>query len=354
MDAFFASVEQRDNPELRGRPIAVGHNGPRGVVATASYEARKFGVHSAMSVAMAKRLCPQLIIVDGRYSVYKEVSAQMHRIFHEYTDVIEPISLDEAFLDVTVNKHQIELAVDIALEIKKKIYEQLNLTASAGVSYCKLLAKIASDMRKPNGLTTIHPTRALDFIAKLPIEKFWGVGPRTAEQMHKLNIYTGADLRQCTLPFLTRHFGKMGTLFYGYARGIDDRPVTTIRVRKSVGCEQTFLTDISSIDEAQLYLQQLATELERRIEKANFVGATLTLKAKHYDFTQHTRSFSTIQPFRQKSDILPIAMQLLTSIGIESNPVRLLGLSVSNPHQDNHDMEQGVQLEIDFGDEVSW
>ena len=208
MDAFYASVEQRDNPELRGKPLAVGHAEERGVVAAASYEARRYGVHSAMSSQKAKRLCPQLIFVHGRMDVYKAVSRQIHEIFHEYTDIIEPLSLDEAFLDVTENKKGISLAVDIAKEIKQKIREQLNLVASAGVSYNKFLAKIASDYRKPDGLCTIHPEQALDFIARLPIESFWGVGPVTAKKMHLLGIRNGFQLRKCSLEMLTAHFWK--------------------------------------------------------------------------------------------------------------------------------------------------
>ena len=225
MDAFYASVEQRDNPELRGKPLAVGHAEERGVVAAASYEARRYGVHSAMSSQKAKRLCPQLIFVHGRMDVYKAVSRQIHEIFHEYTDIIEPLSLDEAFLDVTENKKGISLAVDIAKEIKQKIREQLNLVASAGVSYNKFLAKIASDYRKPDGLCTIHPEQALDFIARLPIESFWGVGPVTAKKMHLLGIRNGFQLRKCSLEMLTAHFGKVGALYYECARGIDERPV---------------------------------------------------------------------------------------------------------------------------------
>ena len=217
MDAFYASVEQRDNPDLRGKPIAVGHAEERGVVAAASYEARRFGVRSAMSSQKARRLCPQLIFVHGRMEVYKEVSRQIHEIFHEYTDVIEPISLDEAFLDVTENKPGISLAVDIAKEIKQKIRERLHLVASAGVSYNKFLAKIASDYRKPDGLCTIHPDQALDFIARLPIESFWGVGPVTAKRMHALGIHNGVQLRACTLDFLVREFGKVGAVYYDFA-----------------------------------------------------------------------------------------------------------------------------------------
>ncbi|MBQ2225777.1 MAG: DNA polymerase IV, partial [Prevotella sp.] len=237
MDAFFASVEQRDNPELRGKPVAVGYDGARGVVSTASYEARKYGVHSAQAMSIAKRRCPDLIVVNGSYQRYKEVSAQIHSIFHDYTDIIEPISLDEAFLDVTQNKKGIKLAVDIAKEIKARIKSELNLTASAGVSYNKFLAKIASDYRKPDGLCTVHPDKALDFVAQLPVEKFWGVGPKTAKRMHHMGIFTGADLRNVSLNHLIEVFGKAGPVFYNFSRAIDNRPVVTDWVRKSVGCE---------------------------------------------------------------------------------------------------------------------
>ena len=260
MDAFYASVEQRDNPDLRGKPIAVGHAEERGVVSAASYEARRFGVRSAMSSQKAKRLCPQLIFVRGRMEVYKEVSRQIHEIFHEYTDVIEPISLDEAFLDVTENKPGIALAVDIAKEIKQKIRERLHLVASAGVSYNKFLAKIASDYRKPDGLCTIHPDQALDFIARLPVESFWGVGPVTAKRMHALGIHNGAQLRACTEDYLVREFGKVGTLYYDFARGIDLRPVEAVRVRKSIGCERTLERDISRRSSVIIELYHVAVE----------------------------------------------------------------------------------------------
>ena len=225
MDAFYASVEQRDNPELRGKPLAVGHAEERGVVAAASYEARRYGVRSAMSSQKAKRLCPQLIFVHGRMDVYKEVSRRIHEIFHTYTDIIEPLSLDEAFLDVTENKTDIPLAVDIAKEIKKQIREELGLIASAGVSYNKFLAKVASDYRKPDGLCTIHPDQALEFISRLPIESFWGVGPVTARRMHSIGIHSGRELQTCTLEMLTRQFGKAGQLYYDFSRGIDLRPM---------------------------------------------------------------------------------------------------------------------------------
>lgn len=258
MDAFYASVEQRDNPELRGKPLAVGHAEERGVVAAASYEARRYGVRSAMASQKAKRLCPQLIFVPGRMDVYKSVSRQIHEIFHEYTDIIEPLSLDEAFLDVTENKKDISLAVDIAKEIKQKIREQLNLVASAGVSYNKFLAKIASDYRKPDGLCTIHPEQALDFIARLPIESFWGVGPVTAKKMHLLGIHNGLQLRKCSLEMLTAHFGKAGALYYECSRGIDERPVEAIRIRKSIGCERTLERDISARSSVIIELYHVA------------------------------------------------------------------------------------------------
>jgi len=227
MDAFFAAVEQRDNPELRGKPVAVGFDGPRGVVSTASYEARKYGVHSAQSITQAKQRCPNLIIVPCRHDYYAKISHQIHQIFQEYTDLIEPISIDEAFLDVTQNKKGIELAVDIAKEIKTRIKEATGLTASAGISYCKFLAKVASDYRKPDGICTIHPDKALDFIAQLPVEDFWGVGKKTLQKMHFMGIFNGADLRKVSEEHLVEVFGKAGHIFYDFARGIDERPVIT-------------------------------------------------------------------------------------------------------------------------------
>ena len=228
MDAFFAAVEQRDNPELRGKPVAVGFDGPRGVVSTASYEARKYGVHSAQSIAQAKQRCPNLIIVPCRHDYYAKISHQIHQIFQEYTDLIEPISIDEACLDVTQNKKGIELAVDIAKEIKTRIKEATGLTASAGISYCKFLAKVASDYRKPDGICTIHPGKALDFIAQLPVEDFWGVGKKTLQKMHFMGIFNGADLRKVSEEHLVEVFGKAGHIFYDFARGIDHLPGTEI------------------------------------------------------------------------------------------------------------------------------
>ena len=330
MDAFYASVEQRDHPELRGKPIAVGHAEERGVVAAASYEARKFGVRSAMSSQKAKRLCPQLIFIHGRMDVYKEVSRQIHEIFHEYTDIIEPISLDEAFLDVTENKPGIALAVDIAREIKAKIRERLHLVASAGVSYNKFLAKIASDYRKPDGLCTIHPDQALDFIARLPVEDFWGVGPVTARRMHELGIHNGAQLRACS----------------------QDKAV---RVRKSIGCERTLERDISLRSSVIIELYHVAQELVRRLEGKGFRGNTLTLKIKFHDFTQITRSITQDRVLTELSTILPLAKQLLREVDYEHHPIRLIGLSVSNPRGEEEEGKgrrsgQWEQLSFEFGD----
>ncbi|MDE5571979.1 MAG: DNA polymerase IV [Prevotella sp.] len=353
MDAFFASVEQRDRPELRGIPLAVGYDGPRGVVATASYEARSYGVRSAMSMAKAKRLCPHLTVVPGNHARYKEVSNQVHDIMRDYTDLIEPISLDEAFLDVTENKPGIPLAVDIAREIRQRIRDELHLTASAGISYNKLLAKIASDWRKPDGMTTIHPDRALDFIAQLKVEKLWGVGPRTAERMHYMGIFTGGDLRKVPLQRLTQVFGKMGRMYYDFARGIDLRPVETEWVRKSVGCEHTFLEDIYKPSVVLIELYHAVEELVRRIAKSDFEGHTLTLKVKYSDFTQITRSL-TVQPvLTTKDDLLPVAKRLLGEVVYSADhPIRLVGLSVSNPTLEamSHKVEW-IEGYLEFEDE---
>ena len=365
MDQFFAAVEQRDHPELRGKPIAVGHDAERGVVSTASYEARRFGVHSAQSIQVAKRLCPQLIIVEPHFQKYKAVSAQLHEIFHDYTDLIEPISLDEAFLDVTENKKGIELGVDIAREIKQRILETTGLTASAGVSYCKFLAKIASDWRKPDGLTVIHPDRALDFISQLKIEKIWGVGQKTAEKMHRMGIFTGLDLRNTSLSRLTQEFGKMGQVFYDFSRGIDNRPVISEWERKSVSCEQTFESDINENAAVTIHLYHTVLELVRRIEKNDFEGRTLTLKVKfareqtqqydkYQDFHQITRSITVDHVLRTKDDILPLAKQLMQQVEFHSHPIRLLGLGVSNPGSPSSNgslaSNQGAwsELELEF------
>lgn len=354
MDAFFASVEQRDNPELRGKPIAVGFDGPRGVVSTASYEARPYGVRSAMSMAQAKRRCPQLIVVPTHFEKYKEVSQQIHAVFHEYTDLVEPISLDEAFLDVTDNKKGIELAVDIAKEIKKKILERTSLTASAGVSFNKLLAKIASDMRKPNGIFTVHPDRALDFIGSLPVEKLWGVGPKTANRMHEMGVFTGAQLRRISCEHLVQVFGKMGRVYYDFSRGIDNRPVVVAYERKSVGCERTFLEDLHIDTKIIIELYHIVLELVERIERKDFRGRTLTLKLKWDATTQITRSLTQEKVLRTKDDILPLAKRLLKDTEYHDRPIRLMGLSVSSPEtndKEGQNRPQWVEGFLPFSDD---
>ncbi len=352
MDAFFASVEQRNHPELRGKPIAVAHDEPRGVVSTASYEARRFGVHSAMPVVTAKRMCPSLVLVPPHFDEYKAVSAQIHSIFHDYTDLIEPISIDEAFLDVTENKKNLPLAVDIAREIRQRIRQELHLTASAGVSYNKFLAKIASDYRKPDGLTVIHPDRAQEFIRTLRIEQFWGVGAKTAEKMHFMGIFTGRDLLECSQKHLQEVFGKAGITYYNFARGIDLRPVESEYVRKSVGCEQTFAEDISTRAAVTIELYHTILELVRRIKKEQFEGRTLTLKVKYANFTQITRSLTQQGILTTKDEILPLAKRLLKSVNFsDAHPIRLLGLSVSNPSVEaNIHREEWVEGFLEFED----
>lgn len=341
MDAFYASVEQRDNPALRGRPIAVGHAEGRGVVATASYEARQYGVRSAMPSAKAKELCPHLIFVEGRMAHYKAVSKAIHEIFHRYTDIIEPISLDEAFLDVTHNKQGIALGVDVAKAIKAEIREELGLIASAGVSYNKFLAKIASDWRKPDGLCTIHPDRAIAFIDQLPIEAFWGVGPATAAKCHALGIHKAPDLRAWALSDLLRHFGQSGYDFYRFVRGIDDRPVRAWRERKSVGCERTFRHDLRARHQISQVLADLVEELTKRLERAQFVGCTLTLKLRHHDFTTKTRAYTSDVPYGalDRVRLLEDAERLLAGASIPAAGIRLMGLTVSTPiHESEHSL----------------
>ena len=351
MDQFFAAVEQRDRPELRGIPVAVGFDGPRGVVSTASYEARRFGVHSAQPIVTAKRLCPQLTIVMPRFQAYKEVSQQIHAIFHEYTDLVEPLSLDEAFLDVTENKKGMRLGVEIAREIKARIMQETQLTASAGVSYCKFLAKIASDYRKPDGLCVVHPSRAREFIAQLDISRFWGVGAKTAEKMHQMGIFTGADLQRASPVRLTEVFGKMGHVFWNFGQGIDDRPVVTEWERKSVSCEQTFLQDIWEERQVADALEKTMAELERRIARSGFEGRTLTLKVKYADFQQITRSITGALVLTTAEQIKPLSEELLKEVDYSrQHPIRLLGLGVSG-HQNSEELSPHgfwEELELDF------
>ena len=353
MDAFFASVEQRDHPELKGKPIAVGYDGPRGVVSTASYEARRFGVHSAMAMSTAKRYCPLLIVVGGNYERYREVSDQVHAIFKDYTDLIEPISIDEAFLDVTSNKKGITDPAAIATEIRTRIREELHLTASAGISYNKFLAKISSDYNKPDGQFEVKPEEALDFIAHLPVEKFWGVGPKTLQRMHKIGIFTGADLRAVSLNHLKEVFGKVGEVYYNFSRGIDDRPVEPTSLRKSVGCEETMETDITMQSQMIIELYHLVLELVERLLKADFKGKTLTLKIKYSDFTIINRGMTAPKVLTTKEDILPLAKLLLKKVDYSAaHPVRLVGLSVSNPATED-DRPKWVQGWLDFGEDWS-
>lgn len=331
MDAFYASIEQRDHPEYRGKALAVGRPEERGVVIAASYEARGYGVRSAMSSMRALKLCPHLIFVPRRMEVYKAVSEEIHRIFSEYTDLIEPLALDEAFLDVTDNKKGFALATDVAKAIKQEIKEKLNLIASAGVSYNKFLAKIASDYRKPDGLYVIHPAKAQAFIGRLPIEAFWGIGKVTARKMHSLGVHNGIQLRDCSLEFLVRNFGKAGKLYYEFARGTDSRPVEAERIRKSVGCENTFEKDLTTHSALIIELWHTANELVERLNASEFKGHTLTLKVKFDDFTQKTRSSSVGHHLTKMQEILPMAKKLLEELHLSNYRIRLIGLTVSNP-----------------------
>lgn len=343
MDAFFASVEQKDNPELRNKPIAVGGSGDRGVVAAASYEARKFGVRSAMSSKIAKLRCPNLIFVKGRHDRYKEVSRQIMNVFHEFTDLVEPLSIDEAFLDVTHNKKNLPSATAIAREIKIRIKEVTGLTASAGISVNKFLAKIASDYQKPDGLFVIPPKNVEKFIEALPVDKFFGVGKVTADRMHQLGIFTGKDLKQRELAELVRLFGKTGAYYYQIARGIDHRAVNPDRIRKSVGTEHTFDKDLMDLSLIKEDLVITAKDLIRRLNRSGFKGRTLTLKVKYSNFEQVTRSKTLFHEIDQLDLILKISEELLLQIDLTVS-IRLIGLTVSN-HIDN---KEPLQLTLDF------
>ncbi|VTZ48843.1 DNA polymerase IV 2 [Methylocella tundrae] len=330
MDAFFASVEQRDNPWLRGRPVAVGGSRERGVVAAASYEARKFGVHSAMPSVIAKRKCPDLIFVKPRFDVYKEISHQMRAIFAEYTPIIEPLSLDEAYLDVTENLKGMSSATRIAEEIRARIRAETNLTASAGVSYNKFLAKLASDHRKPDGLFVITPKMGPAFVEILPVRKFHGVGPATAAKMMSLGIETGLDLKACPLAFLQEQFRKSGPYYYWITRGIDERPVRADRIRKSVGAENIFAADLFTFDAARDALQPILDKVWRYCDSAGSRGRTVTLKVKYADFQQITRSRSAASPFATRAELERQSFELLAHLFPVAKGVRLLGVSLSS------------------------
>ena len=331
MDAFYASVEQRDEPAYRGLPIVVG--GPpekRGAVAAASYEARKFGIHSAMSSRVAYQKCKDLIFVSPRFDVYRDVSRQIRGIFHRYTDLVEPLSLDEAYLDVTTNKREMPSAVAIARNIKQHIWDETGLTASAGVSINKFLAKIASDLDKPNGLYLITPDRAAAFIDSLPIEKFHGIGQVTAAKMQRLGIYTGADLKQWSEADLVQRFGKVGRFYYRVAHAQDDRPVNPNRIRKSIGAETTFSNDLRDSAQLVMELSHLAQTVQQRLEKHRQSGHTLTLKIKYADYRQITRSRTVGDRLQDAAPIFRLARELLlANVGDRPN-IRLLGLSLSN------------------------
>lgn len=330
MDAFYASVEQRDNPELRGKPVAVGYGGPRGVVAAASYEARRFGVYSAMPSLTAKRLCPELIFIEHRFDVYRSVSRQIREIFLRYTDLVEPLSLDEAYLDVTWNKIGLPSATLIAQRIKREVLRATGLTASAGVSFNKFLAKVASDVNKPDGLTVITPEDAPTFLSALPIEKFYGVGPATAEKMHQLGIRNGADLLNFSEQRLVRTFGKAGSYYYEAARGIDRREVIPTRERKSLGAERTFERDLVTEQEMLERLEPITREVAEDLEKRELQGRTVTLKIKYADFVQRTRSRSPGEVVDGFDALWAVVRRLLHEPELPGRPVRLLGVTVSN------------------------
>ena len=347
MDAFYASVEQRDFPEFRGKALAVGGSPDgRGVVATASYEARKYGVKSAMSSRMALKLCPQLIFTRPRFEVYKEVSNQIRAIFRRYTDLIEPLSLDEAYLDVTQDKLNIGSALEIAQQIKDAIQFELNLTASAGISVNKFVAKIASDIHKPNGLTFIGPSKIIPFLESLPIERFFGVGRVTAEKMKGMGIFTGSDLKNFSEDLLKQRFGKSGKFFHQMVRGIDDRPVKPNRIRKSIGIEDTFENDLHKEEDLLEELLKLSEKLTERIAKSESWGRTLTLKVKFADFSVSSKSKTYTQKLIGKIALNDCAKELFALYNWESKAVRLLGLTISNFIDPAEDQQVDVQLRL--------
>ena len=354
MDAFYASVEQLDNPELRGKPIAVGGSSQRGVVSAASYEARKFGVRSAMSSVIAKRNCPDLIFVKSRFDRYREISQQIRSIFFEYTDLVEPLSLDEAYLDVTENKMGNPSATMIAREIRAKIKEKTGLNASAGISINKFIAKVASDINKPNGQKTVHPQEVSEFLEQLEIRKFYGVGNVTAEKMYRLGIFTGKDLKSKSEEYLADHFGKHGPYYYNVVRGIHESEVKPNRMRKSLGAERTFSENISSEIFMLEKLTNIAEEIERRLQKSKVAGKTVTLKIKYSDFTLQTRSKTISYYISSKELILELAKELLYQEKMKDS-VRLLGISLSNLNTDKTSAKEKeekkevvIQLKFDF------
>ena len=346
MDAFYASVEQRDNPVLRGRPVAVGGARERGVVAAASYEARQFGVRSAMPSTTALRKCPELVFVSPRFEVYKEVSRQIRAIFAEYTPLIEPVSLDEAYLDVTHNLKEIESATQIARDIRAKILAETQLTASAGISYNKFLAKLASDYRKPNGQFVVRPEQGLAFVEGLAVGQFHGVGPVTAAKMNQLGIFTGADLRAQPAEFLLQQFGKAGHYYFSIARAQDHRPVVADRLRKSVGSETTFAQDLTQFQDLLDGLRPSLEEVWEYCQRTGILGRTITLKVKFADFQQITRSRSTVGAITSQAVLERLCRELVESLFPLPKGVRLLGVSLSN--LSNGTPAAGRQLTLSF------
>ena len=346
MDAFYASVEQRDNPELRGKPVAVGGSRERGVVAAASYEARKFGVKSAMASKIAYQRCPHIIFVRARFEVYKEVSKAIREIFSRHTDLIEPLSLDEAYLDVTENKMGFETATEVAMAIKQSIKEELNLVASAGISINKFLAKVASDMDKPDGLYVIQASKIDRFVADLEVKKFFGVGKVTMEKMHRMGVYRGKDLQRYSEEEMKRRFGKSGAYYYNICRGIDHRPVNPNRIRKSLGAERTFEVDLIEELDLTTEINRISEEVARRIEKAKAFGKTITLKVKFNDFTQITRSQTRTEPYVKLDDLAQSAKELLRQLDDDHLPIRLMGITVSN--FETKKPVYGTQLTLSF------
>ncbi len=345
MDAFFASVEQRDDPELQGKPVAVGGSGRRGVVASASYEARRYGVRSAMPSVTALRKCPDLIFVKSRFDVYRAVSQQIRAIFLDYTDLVEPLSLDEAYLDVTENKKGIHSGKIIAEEIRGRIHTETGLTASAGVSFNKFLAKIASDINKPNGIKVITPPEAEAFLDALPIEKFHGIGKVTAQKMKKLGIHTGAELKTWSEIDLVRRFGKVGRHYYRIVRADDQREVNPNRIRKSIGAERTFREDLVRLEDMKEKLTHIAGVVFDYMKKSDNFGRTVTVKIKSSDFVISTRSKSFAIEVTELDDLVAIAHELLESNQDDIDKVRLLGVSVSNLQKEQ---TEGIQLRFDF------
>jgi DNA polymerase-4 len=345
MDAFYASVEQRDNPELRGKPVAVGGSRERGVVAAASYEARRYGVRSAMASVTARRKCPELIFVPPRFDVYRAVSQQIREIFAEYTPLIEPLSLDEAYLDVTENLKNIPYATQIAQEVRARIKQDTGLTASAGVSYNKFLAKMASDQRKPDGLFVITPETGPAFVETLPVAKFHGIGPATAAKMNRLGIFTGLDLKVQSPAFLQEQFGKAGPYFHSIARGIDNRAVRPDRIRKSIGVENTFPQDLTGFEEMKAELQPILDKLWRHCEQTGVRGRTVTLKVKYADFEQITRSRSLTGEVESRSVLEEVSLDLLSRLFPIDKGVRLLGVTLSTLNTER-DVEEIRQLSL--------